>query len=142
MNRIITIISLILNVILIAYILSGANLSTNRASKEERAAVAEQTEAQKEEEMKTYILKKERAELPVRIQELHGVRNVTIDSVVITNPNLGSTHDGYLVTQWEFDGRYKKGTKTVYVELSFVRTTRDGYDWKSQWSSTDYDVSW
>lgn len=77
------------------------------------------------------ILEKERAELPLRAQEL-GVSTMTIDSLVFTGEE-----EGYLVCTVEkktysYGTRSKQKTKPLYVKIS-IEVDGNGVRWRTDW---------
>lgn len=141
MKNIITVLSLVLNVVLIAYLLiAGAPTS---GSKESVKETAEQKKNEEIVAVKNYIMEQELKELPLTLQGLYNAKDVTIDSVVITNTEY--PYKGYLVTTWDVvvDGVYGKksrGKQTVYVELDNIRSQGDNYSYKAEWSQADMRV--
>ena len=73
------------------------------------------------ESIKRSIIERERADIPLKIQQFEKVYGITIDSMVITN-NI-EPYSGYLVTTWDLDEKqnlspvelYKNGYKDKYV---------------------------
>ena len=100
------------------------------------------------------ILEKERAELPLRIQEFEHVYDISIDSITFTN-NI-EPHCGYATTTWDIDeeqelnatewvnngckDKYIRKKKTVYVPLNNVITDGDNVRWNINWISAYYDI--
>ena len=83
-------------------------------------------------EIKLSIVERENAELPVTIQKLSDVRDIKIDSLVITSDI--KPYSGYLVTQWKYDTWNKKGLKKqVYVEVNNIRVHNKSITWYSNW---------
>ena len=141
MKNIITVLSLVLNVVLIAYLLIvGAPTS---GSKESVKETAEQKKNEEIVAMKNYIMEQELKELPLTLQGLYNAKDVTIDSVVITNTEY--PYKGYLVTTWDVvvDGVYGKksrGKQTVYVELNNIYSHGDNYSYNAEWKQADMRV--
>lgn len=139
MKNIITVLSLVLNVVLIAYLLiAGAPTS---GSKESVKETAEQKKNEEIVAVKNYIMEQELKELPLTLQGLYNAKDVTIDSVVITNTEY--PYKGYLVTTWDVKLEYSKkhlGKQTVYVELNNIRSQGDNYSYKAEWSQADMRV--
>lgn len=103
------------------------------------------------ESIKRTVIERERADIPLKIQEFEKVYGITIDSMIITN-NV-EPYSGYLVTTWDLDEKqylsplemYKNGykdkyvrkQKEVYVEISDIATKNNGnITWKDNWVKT------
>ena len=104
----------------------------------------------KTESIKRSIIERERADIPLKIQQFEKVYGITIDSMVITN-NI-EPYSGYLVTTWDLDekqnlsvnqwaangykDKYIRKQKEVYVEISDITSKNNGHiTWKDNWSS-------
>ena len=104
----------------------------------------------KTESIKRSIIERERADIPLKIQQFEKVYGITIDSMVITN-NI-EPYSGYLVTTWDLDekqnlsvnqwaangykDKYIRKQKEVYVEISDITSKNSGHiTWKDNWSS-------
>lgn len=139
MKNIITVLSLVLNVVLIAYLLiAGAPTS---GSKESVKETAEQKKNEEIVAMKNYIMEQELKELPLTLQGLYNAKDVTIDSVVITNTEY--PYKGYLVTTWDVQldiTKKKLGKQTVYVELDNIRSYGDNCSYSAKWKQADMHV--
>lgn len=102
------------------------------------------------ESIKRGIIERERADIPLKIQQFEKVYGITIDSMVITN-NI-EPYSGYLVTTWDLDekqnlsvnqwaangykDKYVRKQKEVYVEISDITSKNNGHiTWKDNWSS-------
>ena len=77
------------------------------------------------------ILEKERAELPLRAQEL-GVSTMTIDSIVFTGEE-----EGYLVCTVEnksfnYGLEFENNTKPLYVKVN-IDANKKGVRWYTDW---------
>lgn len=85
------------------------------------------------EDVKQGILEQERGRLPLTIQSLDKVSNITIDSIVILN-NI-NPHHGYLVTTWDYQTYSFNDleTKTVYVEIDSLMIDKEDFSWKTDW---------
>lgn len=107
------------------------------------------------ESIKRTIIERERADIPLKIQQFEKVYGITIDSMVITNHV--QPYSGYLITTWDLDERqnlspvemYKNGykdkyvrkKKEVYVEINNITPQNNGHvTWKDNWSSAYYSV--
>ena len=102
--------------------------------------------------IKDKVLAKERAELPLRIQEFEHVHNITIDSLVLTS--TAEPYSGYLVTTWDLDeqqpqnarqwaangykDKFIRKTKEVYVGVMYVYL--DHSQWFSHWEEAYFQV--
>ena len=92
-------------------------------------------------EIKQGIIEVETQRLPLTIQKCDNVNDIRIDSIVIIN-NV-EPYSGYLVTSWDIEEeeldwdlpgyRTKQETKTVYVEVSNIKTDFKGYTWETNW---------
>ena len=125
-----TTISVILNIAFIAYFvmeysgkLDGQPASEPTAEKEVVDPIAQ---------IKEIVLERERAKLPLTTQEYSEVHSIKIDSLVLTKTT--SPYEGYLVTTWDFNSRNVRKKKTVYVEISYLRTNHSGeVNWNTDW---------
>lgn len=144
MKKVFNIISYSLNVIFIVVFVLA--LLANRSHS---------NDADIEQIIKTSIIERERAELPIKLQRFDNVYEITIDSLVLTS-NV-EPFDGYLVTTWDFDEeqdldafeyaangykrKYIRKTKTMYVELQNIRIDDDGsVEWIDNWTRTYIDL--
>lgn len=137
MKKFLNILSYVLNIVLIAilvhtYFGKGINASENKI-----------------EGIKSGIVERERADIPMKIQQFEHVYGITIDSLVLTN-NI-EPYSGYLVTTWDLDekqnlttsqwaangykDKYKRKQKTVYVEISDIKTSGRTMNWQDNWIS-------
>ena len=83
-------------------------------------------------QIKEIVLERERAKLPLTTQEYSEVHSIKIDSLVLTKTT--SPYEGYLVTTWDFNSRNVRKKKTVYVEISYLRTNHSGeVNWNTDW---------
>ena len=92
------------------------------------------------EDVKQGILEQERGRLPLTIQSLDKVSNITIDSIVILN-NI-NPHHGYLVTTWDYKAYSFSAleTKTVYVEIDSLMIDKKSCFWRTNWPGAYYSV--
>lgn len=104
--------------------------------------------------IKCGIVEKERAELPLRVQQFEHVYAITIDSMVVTNDV--EPYSAYLVTTWDIDERQKltsnqwaangykdkyiRKEKTVYVQVRNIITENGAIKWNAGWHSAYYEV--
>ena len=129
-TSLLTTISVILNIAFIAYFmmeysgkLDGQPASEPTAEKEVVDPIAQ---------IKEIVLERERAKLPLTTQEYSEVHSIKIDSLVLTKTT--SPYEGYLVTTWDFNSRNVRKKKTVYVEISYLRTNHSGeVNWNTDW---------
>lgn len=92
------------------------------------------------EDVKQGILEQERGRLPLTIQSLDKVSNITIDSIVILN-NI-NPHHGFLVTTWDYK-EYSFSdleTKTVYVGIDSLMIDGNSFSWRTNWPEAYYSV--
>lgn len=98
-------------------------------------------------EIKKGIVEAENKGLPMTIQKLEGVKNITIDSIVVVNNT--DPYYGYLVTTWEIYERhennqrefsksyelysYKLVQKQVNVEVKDIHGLGTKFEWKTNW---------
>lgn len=102
------------------------------------------------ESIKRTIIERERADIPLKIQQFEKVYGISIDSIVITN-NV-EPYSGYLVTTWDIDEKqnlsvnqwaangykdnYVRKQKEVYVEISNITPKTNGQvTWNDNWLS-------
>lgn len=129
-RSLLTTISVILNIAFIAYFVM------EYSGKIEEQPASEPT-AEKEvvdpiAQIKEIVLERERAKLPLTTQEYSEVHSIRIDSLVLTKTT--SPYEGYLVTTWEYDDWDVRKKKTVYVEIKYLSTNRNGdTSWNSNW---------
>ena len=92
------------------------------------------------EDVKQGILEQERGRLPLIVQSLDKVSNITIDSIVILN-NI-NPHHGYLVTTWDYKtfSFSDLETKTVYVEIDSLMIDGNSFSWRTNWPGAYYSV--
>ena len=123
-----------------AYIMFDTSSSSSDIQSSQTSSL---TDEQKKEIIITDILAKERAEIPMKIQQLSHVNNITIDSLVFTGNDIT---EAYIVSQWRYDdtndtngilsGKYRQLNKTVYVHVDNIRVTEPGKTtWNSSWST-------
>ena len=147
-KKVINIISYSLNVFFIFILLFGLSLGTKKAG----PADAETLQAIKES-----IIERERANIPLKIQQFEKVYGITVDDVVLTNSV--EPYAGYLVTTWDFDekqeittqqwaangykDKYIRKQKEVYVELTDIKASiNDGeISWNDNWLSAYLHIS-
>ena len=93
------------------------------------------------------IIDAENKGLPMTIQKLEGVKNITIDSMVIVNNT--DPYYGYMATTWEIYERhennhrefsrtyelysYKLVQKQVNVEVKDIHGLGTKFEWKTNW---------
>ncbi len=109
---------------------------------------SENAKVDKIESIKRCIIERERADIPLKIQQFEKVYGITIDSMVITN-NI-EPYTGYLVTTWDLDekqnltahqwaangykDKYVRKQKEVYVEISNISLEKNGpITWNNNW---------
>lgn len=137
-RKAINILSYVLNVLFIVLFIIGL-CNLKKPSQEETI-----------QSIKDSVLSKEKAELPLKVQEFERVYAITINDIVLTN-NV-EPYDGYLSTTWDVDekqnltiqqwvanghkDKYIRKQKEVLVELSGIRTTSNGGSlWQADWVS-------
>lgn len=92
------------------------------------------------ESIKSTIVERERADIPLKIQSYDRVHSITVDSLVITG--YASPYAGYLVTTWDFDekqnlttrqwaangyeDKYIRKQKVIYVPISDITANKKG----------------
>lgn len=142
MKKLLPILSYILNVVLIAVLLltyfgKDVNASADRI-----------------ESLKSGIVERERADLPMKVQQFEHVYGITVDSLVLTNSI--EPYAGYLVTTWNIDekqnlssrewaangykDKYIRKQKTVFVEVFDITTKGRTMNWRDDWVSAYYSV--
>lgn len=135
MKKVLNIFSYVLNIVLVAILVNtyygkGVNASDNRLQG-----------------IKSGIVERERADIPMKIQQFEHVYGITIDSLVLTNDI--EPYAGYLVTTWDLDekqnlttnqwaangykDKYIRKTKTVLVEISDITTSGRTMNWRDNW---------
>lgn len=72
------------------------------------------------------VIEQENARLPLTIQKLPGVTDISIDSMVVTN-NV-EPYSAYLVTTWSFN---EKPGEVVYVPVDSITIKRSKVSWKN-----------
>lgn len=145
-KKAINILSYLLNVVFIVLLILGLRGNkTDDSSKQENTI----------ESIKQCIIERERADIPLKIQQFEKVYGITIDDMVFTN-NI-EPYAGYLVTTWDLDekqnlstqqwaangykDKYVRKQKEVYVEVGNVTATKNGeVSWQDNWSSAYYSV--
>ncbi len=105
----------------------------------------EEQERRKIEDIKTYIIDKEKARLPLTIQDYgkyDHVLSITIDSLVFIDNEM--PYSGYFITTWTYDKsvvqypmqKFVRKQKNIYVEVERIRYNyNDELEWYTQWSS-------
>lgn len=100
------------------------------------------------ESIKSTIVERERADIPLKIQSYDRVHSITVDSLVITG--YASPYAGYLVTTWDFDekqnlttrqwaangyeDKYIRKQKVIYVPISDITANKKGeVFWQDNW---------
>ena len=145
-KKAINILSYILNVVFIVLLILGLRGNkTGSASKQENSI----------ESIKQCIIERERADIPLKIQQFEKVYGITINDMVFTN-NI-EPYAGYLVTTWDLDekqnlstqqwaangykDKYVRKQKEVYVEVGNITATKNGeVSWQDNWSSAYFSV--
>lgn len=141
-KKLFNIISYTLNVFFIVILIVG--LKQNRSH--------QNNQADRMEEIKSMIVERERADIPLLVQRFTEVQNITIDSMVITKNTR--PYEGYLVTTWDYNCReelsieewadngydglfkYTPKTETKYVKIINIMTKLNGeLEWGSNWES-------
>ena len=96
------------------------------------------------------IISSENKGLPMTIQKMEGVKNITIDKLIIVNNT--DPYYGYLATTWEIYERhecnlnecarnnyepytYTLVTKNVNVEVTHIHGEGGKYEWRTDWYS-------
>lgn len=143
-KKVINILSYALNVILIIA-LFGLCRQKGVISKQDNSI----------ESIKEGILQRERADLPLKIQEFDKVYGITVDDFVFTN-NI-EPYSGYLVTTWDFDekqdittkewaangykDKYLRKQKQVFVEIYNVTVSKNReISWQNNWGAAYYSI--
>ena len=146
-KKAINILSYTLNVIFIVFLLI--------------AILGDETEKPSQEDtfqsIKECILERERADIPLKVQEYERVYGITVDDMVITSKI--EPYAGYLVTTWDLDekqelttkqwaangytDKYVRKQKEVYVEISNITLSKkDGsITWNNAWLSAYMSVA-
>lgn len=143
MKKVLNICSYALNVIFIAIFVWGYFLTKTPDAREQTV-----------EDIKSAIVEKERAELPLRVQQFEHVYAITIDSMVVTNDV--EPYGAYLVTTWDIDekqyltatqwidngqrDKYIRKQKTVYVQVRNIITENGAIKWNAGWHNAYYEV--
>lgn len=143
MKKVLNICSYALNAIFIAIFVWGYFLTKTPDAREQTV-----------EDIKSAIVEKERAELPLRVQGFEHVFAITIDSMVVTNDV--EPYSAYLVTTWDIDekqyltatqwidngqrDKYIRKQKTVYVQVSNITTASGTIKWNVNWNAAYHDV--
>ena len=129
-RSLLTTISVILNIVFIAYFVMEYSGKLDEQPASEQAAEKEVVDPIAQ--IKEIVLERERAKLPLTTQEYSEVHSIRIDSLVLTKTT--SPYEGYLVTTWEYDDWDVRKKKTVYVEIKYLSTNRNGdTSWNSNW---------
>lgn len=143
MKKVLNICSYALNVIFIAIFVWGYFFTKTPDAREQTV-----------EDIKSAIVEKERAELPLRVQGFEHVYAITIDSMVVTNDV--EPYSAYLVTTWDIDekqyltatqwidngqrDKYIRKQKTVYVQVRNIITENGAIKWNAGWHSAYFEV--
>lgn len=102
------------------------------------------------ESIRECIIQRERADIPLKIQQFEKVYGITINDMVLTN-NV-EPYAGYLVTTWDLDekqnlsarqwaangykDKYVRKQKEVYVEITEIELSKSGeVSWHDNWYS-------
>lgn len=110
---------------------------------------------EKEDYIQQCIVEREKADIPLKIQQYEKVYGITIENLVLTN-NV-EPYSGYLVTNWDIDekqnlttqqwaangykDKYVRKQKTVYVEISGITVDKEGQvSWSNNWLSAYMNV--
>ncbi len=137
LKKAINIVSYLLNILFILALLLG--LLGQKNSSSEKSEI---------ESIKSTIVARERADIPLKIQSYDRVHDITIDSLVITGN--AAPYAGYLVTNWDFDekqqlttrqwaangyeDKYIRKQKVIYVPISDITVNKKGeVSWSDNW---------
>lgn len=159
MKKLLNVVSYALNVVFIVFIavmLTKQNEGAVEPQPEESQEEVQPAESEVE-RVKRLVIERERADIPLHVQECEGVNSIVIDSLVLTQTR---PYAGYLVTTWNYDEKYersdaerdeefretgsfgdfyghRKKSKTVYVEIPEINVNRFNGDlsWRSNWLS-------
>lgn len=99
-------------------------------------------------EIKAGIVERETANIPLLVQHIEDVQDITIDSMVITQN--AEPYAGYLVTNWTYtlsdiDLLFKDdpddGPKQMklLVEVDSIQIEGDSFSWKTKWDRALWD---
>ena len=104
------------------------------------------------EDVRSFIIERERAELPVLLQGMGRVYGITIDSLVFTS----GIEKGYMVTTWDLDEKqnmttnqwaangyeykYVRKEKKVLVPVTNIYRIGEEWRWYSDWMSSQHDA--
>lgn len=143
--------SVVLNLIFICYFFSDRD---SIESVEQELMKEEVNETIDLQSISAEILRRERAQIPLRIQEFEKLHGVEIDSFVFTKTS--EPFEGYLVTTWDisekqklryeelvanhYNEKYVRKKKVVYVKIDYISVGYDGLMWHSSWFSHYCDV--
>ncbi len=103
-----------------------------------------------DEYIKSVIVERERADIPLYVQRYDKVHSITIDSMVLTQ-NV-EPYAGYLITTWDYDEKQELSTSewaandyedkyvrkiiTVYVPITDISLKKNGeVSWNNNWLS-------
>lgn len=101
------------------------------------------------EDIKQGIVETESKELPMTVQKLEGVKEISIDSLVIVNNT--EPYYGYLVTTWKMEKEYhdyKRYGETyeinpqVNVEVREINVKGSKFSWKTNWFGAYMDIKY
>lgn len=141
--------SVLLNIIFIYYFFSGGD-----SIEDVEPEVEEVQETNDLQRISAEILERERAKIPLRIQEFEKLHGVEIDSFVFTKTT--EPYEGYLVTTWDIDEKqqltneelaannynykYIRKKKVVYVHIESIYESFGDLSWRDSWLNHYYDV--
>ncbi len=101
------------------------------------------------EDIKQGIVETESKELPMTVQKLEGVKEISIDSLVIVNNT--EPYYGYLVTTWKMKKKYhdyKQYGETyeinlpVNVEVREISVKGSKFSWRTNWFGAYTDIKY
>ena len=141
--------SVLLNILFIYYFFSGGD-----SIEDVEPEVEEVQETNDLQRISAEILERERAKIPLRIQEFEKLHGVEIDSFVFTKTT--EPYEGYLVTTWDIDEKQKltneelaannynykyiRKKKVVYVHIESIYERFGDLSWRDSWLNHYYDV--
>ena len=143
--------SVLLNILFIYYFFSDGDSVENVETEPEVEEVQATNDLQR---ISSEILERERAKIPLRIQEFEKLHGVEIDSFVFTKTT--EPYEGYLVTTWDIDEKQKltneelaannfnykyiRKKKVVYVHIESIYESFEDLSWRDSWLNHYYDV--
>ena len=141
--------SVLLNILFIYYFFSDGDSVENVETEPEEVQATNDLQR-----ISAEILERERAKIPLRIQEFEKLHGVEIDSFVFTKTT--EPYEGYLVTTWDIDEKQKltneelaannynykyiRKKKVVYVHIESIYESFGDLSWHDSWLNHYYDV--